>query len=404
MVNSLFPPHGGGGAERSVAELAAGLAAAGHQVHVLALGPEGGESLPSPDGITVKRWDTGRFEAFVEGEDRSALTKLAWHAADARPRGASTFLRRATRKFRPDVVHTNNLAGFGLRTWSAFPGVPLVHTIRDYYLLCVRSEMFRDGQQCQERCLPCRTLRAPLRLPGRRPDLVVGVSAAVLVPHRSMLEGVPTAVVHNDPALVPRARTASAAVRFGFLGRLNDGKGLWVAVEAFRQLVGADLRLEVGGSGDPAEVARLQAVCEGDPRIAYRGRVEAAEFLSGVDCLLVPTQWAEPYGRVAAEGLAAGCRVLVSAVGGLPEILQERGSGAGRSVDRFTDPAAWADQMRAVVAEGAGERARTGGSGAGEGAVPGVGNGAGVSREMWGPNVSERYLEVYEQARALHRG
>jgi len=44
------------------------------------------------------------------------------------------------------------------------------------------------------------------------------------------------------------------------------------------------------------------------------------EMFSTVDAFLVPSQWEEPFGRVAAEALANGLPTLCSNIGGLPEV------------------------------------------------------------------------------------
>jgi glycosyltransferase involved in cell wall biosynthesis len=41
--------------------------------------------------------------------------------------------------------------------------------------------------------------------------------------------------------------------------------------------------------------------------------------------LVVPSKWPEPFGIVALEGLACGCKVICSSEGGLPEAVGEFG-------------------------------------------------------------------------------
>lgn len=45
------------------------------------------------------------------------------------------------------------------------------------------------------------------------------------------------------------------------------------------------------------------------------------DVLSGIDLVLVPSVWEEPFGRIAVEALRCGCVVLVSNKGGLPETV-----------------------------------------------------------------------------------
>ncbi|MGG7377432.1 glycosyltransferase, partial [Escherichia coli] len=60
-------------------------------------------------------------------------------------------VREAVAAARPDVVHTNNLPGVTTAIWevSRQLGIPVVHTIHDYYLLCPRVTLQRrDGRPC----------------------------------------------------------------------------------------------------------------------------------------------------------------------------------------------------------------------------------------------------------------
>jgi glycosyltransferase involved in cell wall biosynthesis len=65
--------------------------------------------------------------------------------------------------------------------------------------------------------------------------------------------------------------------------------------------------------------------------------------------VLVPSQWAEPFGRVNAEAALRGIPVLASRVGGIPEVIEDD----ALLVADFRDPAAWAERLRDLLLPGA---------------------------------------------------
>lgn len=340
LVNTLYPPFAVGGAERSVEELAQGLQARGHAVAVLTLTPNSPpDSEVDADGVEIHRITLADDWPF--GAARSAVRRLGWHAREWRRVVETAAVDDVLRAFRPDVLHTNNIAGFGTRVWGLAPDVPRVHTLRDYYLMCVKTTRYRDtAGRCAGTCLDCRVLTQP-RLHARgRPDVVVGLTPHIVEVHRAA--GVfPAAqdyrVISNSPAAVevpPRRVDQLATV--GFLGRFERAKGLPLLVQAVRA---AGLRLVVAGRGTPEQEALVRELAAGDPSVVLLGQVPPAELLAAVDVLAVPTQWDEPYGRVAAEARSAGVPVLASAVGGLPFTL--KGGPCSRLVERFDDPEAW---------------------------------------------------------------
>jgi glycosyltransferase involved in cell wall biosynthesis len=357
LVNTLFPPITVGGAEESVMELARHLGERGHEVTVACLGPrsEPVEEIPTAN-VTVARLGTNVVDAFTVAGTRSLPRRIAWHSREAwRPR-VQSFLRALIDDAQPDVVHTHSIAGFGTAAWLAAAGRPLVHTIRDYYLLCVSTRTYEEGRgNCLSRCVQCRVLRSPQRLVRSRPDVYVGISEAVLTRHREfgyLHDDDRTAVVHNQPQVAAqpaREPGPEGGVAFGFIGRMAEYKGLWKVLDAFRQVQGAQHRFVIAGDGDDDAQEELAVRLAADERIVHLGRVPKESFYRQVDVVLVPSQWHEPYGRVAAEAARAGRRVLVSAAGGLPEAVADL--PGHEVVEDYQAISSWVAAMRAAVTE-----------------------------------------------------
>lgn len=374
LVNTLFAPFDTGGAARSVRELALDLAAVGHIVQVHTLAPRDHEpAIETVDGVEIVRLRSdASFAPFTSsGATRSSVGKLAWHLAENSRTSVTRHLSREFERFQPDLVHTNNLAGFGIATWELCRDLPLVHTVRDYYLLCARSQLYRRDAICQSQCRSCAWLKAPIAAVERRPDIFVGVSQDIVARHRALgaiRDDEETAVVHNWPAVQPSTepsvrRTDGASLTFGVLGTVHRTKGTWTVIKAFADLPD-DLRrasrLLIAGPVLGIDRSRLFAACAAMPELEYVGhRVDPVRFFETVDVALVPSQWHEPFGRVAAEARLLGAAVIASRAGGLPEAVAA--FGGGRLIDNFERPAAWttalADAIRLPPARHVGQAA-----------------------------------------------
>jgi glycosyltransferase involved in cell wall biosynthesis len=191
------------------------------------------------------------------------------------------------------------------------------------------------------------------------------VSNDIVARHRAngiIKLGEATTTIYNQPRLKeepPVERVPSAEFTFGALGRVGDDKGTWKIIEAFRALAGGPggerLRLTIAGPGTEYDLARLHAATADDPRIEYLGTSTPTEFYSRVDCALVPTQWAEPFGRTAAEALILGVPLLASAIGGLPEVVDAFG-GRAHLVKDHMSASAWSIAMTIAMSGGLPER------------------------------------------------
>ncbi len=334
IINSLYTPNILGGGELSVQYLAEAIKNNGHDVVVLTLSPRSKTEVEVVNGIRVYYIGLKNiFWPFTQ-KSRWAAMKILWHLIDTH----NPFMRREVVRIlkaeKPDVVHTNNVRGFSVDIWREINkmAIPLVHTLRDYYLLCFRGTMFRNNGNCAGQCGSCRALTSQKRKQTAKVDIVVGNSQFILDRHLNYgyFPQSATAVIHNifekTTGSVRNDRGADHRV-FGFIGRLHPTKGIEFLVEAFRSAdIASTSRLLIAGDGPPAYVRALKSRCHGLP-IDFLGLTDASDFYSKVDMIILPSLWEEPLSRVIFEAFAWGKPVIGSSRGGTPEILKSGETG-----------------------------------------------------------------------------
>jgi len=138
-------------------------------------------------------------------------------------------------------------------------------------------------------------------------------------------------------SLEARARADGVTPVVGYLGRLTNQKGVDVLLRAFSRL-----RLEPQASapileivGEGPEGSRLQALAAElglGARVRFREPVShegVPGVLAGFDILVLPARTTptarEQFGRVLIEGMAAGCVVIGTESGGIPEVIGDAG-------------------------------------------------------------------------------
>jgi len=335
-----------GGAERHVADLSAGLARRGYRVGCLFPAGSGLEERLTPG---VKAFP---FDGFQSGPAFAAG------------------LVRVVGVFRPDLVHLHGPRATLLGRW----------------ILRLASRSGAGGRDTVEGALRDHpTGGGTGRIPGRRP--VVVSTAHGWIPRRLVLRSLYEAVylrtarfddmtiaVSRDTARrfgrwAPRLRVVpngverpeelppypaspdGPVVRLGFVGRLTEEKDYPLAVKVYRGLRRAlpekAVELHVYGHGPLLEKAEGKAHGEAgrwrgtDARgageqagpanggIILHGWVDPDKIpgiLSGLTLLLL-TSREEGWPYVVLEAMAAGCPVVATAVGGLPEIIDSGRTG-----------------------------------------------------------------------------
>lgn len=332
VVNTLFPPDIKGGAEISLSTACKGLVGRGHSVDVLCTGDIG--CSYNYEGISVTTLPVRNIYR-ANGSERprvGSVNKAIWHGIDTFNFWAFFDVCKQIRVTRPDVILTNNVCEISVSAWAAAKacGVPVVHVIRDYYLLCVKASMRRNGINCRSVCLQCRPPMFFKREASRWVDAVVGISDHVLDVHvaSGFFKNAQTMKVIPNPvtfrSMSPRSIGAGRALTFGYIGRISPEKGLDVALESFSKLEGRGLRFLVAGRSSDGYASSLEESTR-DERVQFLGFRETTEFFDLIDWAVVPSLWEEPFGRVVIEALAHGVPVIAHDVGGIAGII--RGTG-----------------------------------------------------------------------------
>ncbi len=334
LLNTLYAPYQVGGAERSVQLLAEGLVRRGLRVCVITLAEPQVERRSELNGVTVRRLalEPGSWWPYSYAPGTRAV-RVAWHVRDSHNAAMAARVGEVLDEERPDVLHTHVMTGFSVAVWqqAVRRGVRVVHTLRDYYLMCPPGVMYRRTGNCPRTCLRCMAFAAHRRRASRAVHAVTGISRFILDRHvgAGFFERARAAQVIFNPLAAAQgapARRREGPLVFGFIGRIGLEKGVPWLLEAFRAGAPPGARLVVAGQGAPGFVEPLKAKFA-SPAVSFIGQVAPAAFYEQVDVVVVPSLWNEPFGRTAIEPLAYGLPVVASNRGGLPEIVRHGVTG-----------------------------------------------------------------------------
>jgi glycosyltransferase involved in cell wall biosynthesis len=230
---------------------------------------------------------------------------------------------RELRAFQPDIVHIDE-EPYNLATW---------HTLWHARRMGARTLFF--SWQNIDRAYPW-LVRLGERWVLHHVDYaLMGTPGAADVWRAKGYAG-PLAVIPQfgvDPDLFTppdRPRSGGSFV-VGFVGRLVEGKGGALLLEALAQLDSV-WQLDIIGSGPQQEPLAAQA-----KRLRVAERVTFATlpsvrmpgYYQGLDALVVPSltrrNWKEQFGRVIVEAMACGVPVIGSSSGAIPDVVGDAG-------------------------------------------------------------------------------
>lgn len=351
LVNAHGADEFSGGAERYVAQLADGMGERGFDVEILS-------AFPSHD--------RGRRVTVLHDSDwrTSRSRRLRNHVGDVLAVPTKR-LAELVGRAKPALMHTNNLPGFSTAIWGIAQrhGVPVVHTVHDYHLLCPRVTLMQpDGSPCRPHPLLCGLRTKRLTRWAGAVSHLVAVSNHLRMRHARLFPSATTHVIRLNVAppegtfLPPGDRLRT----LGYLGSLERTKGIEPLLDAAPGLARLGYQLRIAGKGRLRE--EVEAAAAREPNVSYEGHVDGERkdrFLARCDAGIVPSVWEEPGApsMTVLEWLAAGRPVLISPRGGAAEVMGELdgavpvepdAAGIVRAVAELAAPERWRELVPQV--------------------------------------------------------
>jgi len=331
MTSTFYPPFHFGGDATHVSYLSGELAKRGHEVHVVfsldayALKSREKKEVPKDESVHIHavKSGLGRLSpvlAFMTGRNRAAERALA----------------SVCHEVRPDWVHHHNISLLGAEVLN-IAQCPQLYTAHDYWLICQRSDLTRQGSACAAPgCLSCsvQSLRPYQYWRGGHLTPNLDRISAIISPSRFMARTLEERLGRTStviPTFCPRGKridTEKIKDHFVFVSVLEEHKGLRPLLDAF--LSGkVESELHVMGTGSmAAEIRQAEQLSKG--RIRYLGFVPREVLMSEVGsalALVMPSIWNENNPAVCIEAMSLAVPLIVSDRGGLPELIEEGDCG-----------------------------------------------------------------------------
>jgi glycosyltransferase involved in cell wall biosynthesis len=326
-----------GGSERHLLALLPALAATGVDVRMCVLAAAGADRFV--DAMRAAGVDTVRLAA---GPDVNpvVIAKLV----------------SEIRTFRPDIVHTHlvhaDLHGQLAAAAARVPGVSSMHGTPAFY----GKEPYRSAGRLTGRLARRRIAISEHVADFLRQEHLGPPDRIRVVPY-----GIDATTV--QPGQTPRRESRRAVgiadgdFALGIASRLIPGKGHDVLIPAVARAAAELGTVKLLIAGDGPERARLESMsdrlCPSDA-VRFLGFVsDIGPFMHACDALAFPTlpELSEGFGLAALEAMAAGRPVIASAVGSLPEVVDDGVTG-------LLVAAASVDALSAAILELARDRAR----------------------------------------------
>lgn len=257
---------------------------------------------------------------------------------------------------KPDIVHINlfhRVMTASIVDAAKKHGIPVVFTMHDLNCICPNHTMLDHGEICEDclkgnynncvkrvcfkdsrmKCLMAAIESEYNKLSGLYKKIDLFITPSEFYRNKMMESGLtksPVICLRNFlPADTVFAPYYEHEGYFLYFGRLTIEKGVRTILKAVELAQG--IKLKVAGTGE--DEAFLHNYVKNNQII---NQVEFLGFLSGeklketvqkAKCILLPSEWYEngPYSIM--EAMAAGKPVIVSDMGGLPEIVKNGENG-----------------------------------------------------------------------------
>jgi len=337
MTSTFYPPYHIGGDAIHVYYLANELAKRNHEVHIIHL----------LDSYYFKRKNKPNNE--YNNHDNIFIHSIKspfgfLSISNSYVFGKSIYIdgkiKTIIEEIKPDVLHHHNIAGFGSSILN-YVGNKTFYTAHDYWIFCPMANLMKkDGSLCNGHfsCCACPLLyKRPPQIWRYRSNVnsILGKIDIVIAPSTYMKERLLDFGIRKNVEVIPNfildTETEGEAPYdfpyFLFVGVIERHKGVLDLVKTYasiKEQINANLMIVGTGSLDE----KLHRIIKdsGSDKIKLLGRVNDRELTTlykNALAVVIPSIWPENNPYVAIEALVHGTPIIVSNIGGLPEIAEK---------------------------------------------------------------------------------
>jgi len=337
LINSLYKPYRRGGAEVVFSNIVKELKKDGHDVFVITISGKKEKTnffITDMDGIKIYRFYPKNIFSFIEIENQPIWKRLIWHIIDTFNFHSYRQIKKILNIERPDLVLSHNLKGIGYLTLRAISSLKIknIHTLHDVQfvnpsgLICV-------GQEKQN---------VLWKIYAKVSKIIIDSPKVIISPSKWLLDFykpygffkkskeivLPNPIILEEEHFIKKFDNEK--VTYLFLGQLVEHKGIIFLLEVFADFAKKqNCRLLVVGSGKVEN--QLKEKYKQEKWIEFLGYIPAnklgKEVFKRVHFTIIPSLCYENSPSVIYDSFKYGTPTIASAIGGIPELVQEGVNG-----------------------------------------------------------------------------
>jgi len=332
LVNTFYTPDVYGGAEISIQKLAEELVKQNIDVTVLATSNIA--KMEQLNGVKIIKIKTNNIYDTLRVKSKRGLTKILYKFIDLYNIFNYRKLSKIIKDNNPDVIHTNNMYGISPIIWfiAKKKKIRIVHTVRDYNLLCPFVHCLCENSGCKYINL-CKLYKRFESNNCAMVDKSIFISNTVknIFNRYNYFNTSKQEVIYNaidfdmdklEKIIDKKLYEDKKEVNFVYIGTLDYHKGVDFLIDTFNELNLSNLKLHIAGKGILDNYVRQ--ISSLNKNIVFHGFINQENidsFLVKQDILVAPSRWIEPFGRVVIDAYKNGLPVIASNKGGFKETV-----------------------------------------------------------------------------------